>query len=167
MEEIWRSPVEVGKLPPLFTQGSFLFIPGGDRRISEPSTVSLTYSSSDKNQDFVNQCRSLLVRVYFVNNSRVDYSMTILLMLMVFDFRGCSFHVRFFAYPSIIDFSLHHPSPGQNPTSNRLLIMAVRFFGGRLKTYRSVRRQGDGVIFQAQEGGFFGGTGTVGLFFQG
>ena len=77
MEEIWRSPVEVGKLPPLFTHGSFLFIPGGDRRISEPSTVSLAYSiysSSDKNQDFMNQCRSPLVRVYFVNNSRVDYS---------------------------------------------------------------------------------------------
>ena len=74
--------------------------------------------------------------------------------------------MRFFAYPSIIDFSLHHPSPNQNPASNRLLIMAVRFFGGRLKTYRSVHRQGDGVIFQAQEGGFFGGTETVGLFLQ-
>jgi len=132
-------------------------------RISEPSTVSLAYSiysSSDKNQDFMNQCRSPFSKGLL----RQQFHGTIL--LMVFDFRGFSYHVRFFAYPSIIDFSLHHPSPNQNPASNRLLIMAVRFFGGRLKTYRSVHRQGDDVIFQAKEGGFFGGTGTVGLFLQ-
>ena len=37
MEEVRRSPVEVGSFPHSFTR--FYYIPGGDRRSSEPSTV--------------------------------------------------------------------------------------------------------------------------------
>ena len=38
MEEIWRSPVEVGCLSH-YLQGFMYILGGGDRRISEPSTV--------------------------------------------------------------------------------------------------------------------------------
>ena len=44
MAEIRPAPVEVGSLSQLFTLG-FSTIPGGDRRISEPSTVLPSHSN--------------------------------------------------------------------------------------------------------------------------
>ena len=62
MAEIRSAPVEVGSLSQLFTLG-FSTIPGGDRRISEPSTVLPSHSNGIS--PILNRIHTPSIRVHF------------------------------------------------------------------------------------------------------